>query len=622
MSKKNQQKKTDLNKSDFVDDTPIIVVKRVLSENFHLYRFTYFLAILCMVAIAATTAFSAYIIKDVVNEVFDDKKLSAAFGLAGIVLLVFFIKGMAGFGQHVLLSRIGNNIVARYQKRLYEHMLHLGVGYYSDTRSAYLVGQINQNLGGIRQLLNQLITVFARDLLSFIGLFYVMIIMDPYMTIGSILVMPIAGYVISRYVKQIKKLARKNVNVNSHVASSMIESTQGISVLKAFTMEEQMQERVGDLVNKAERQANSIALINARTKPLTETLGGIAIAGAIAFGGYRVIELDGNNGAMLAFLTAAMLAYEPARRLAAFRVGFEKSLVNVRMIYELLDTKPRQADKPNAKPAKITKGKIEFKNVKFAYQDGDKVGEQIINDVSFIAESGKTTALVGPSGGGKTTLINLALRFYDLTSGTIKIDNQDISNVQVVGMRENMALVSQQPVLFEGSVADNIRFAKPDATQEQIEEAAKLAQAHDFILGMPQGYDTPIGEMGSNLSGGQRQRLSIARALLRDAKILLLDEATSALDNKSEKLVQHALNTLMKGRTTIVVAHRLSTIQNADKIVVIDRGNVVEQGDHKTLMRNKNGLYANLQKLGASTNKLSKVKKPATRAKKSTVKAK
>ncbi|MBL1406210.1 MAG: ABC transporter ATP-binding protein [Rhizobiales bacterium] len=617
-----QQKNADLNKSELVDDTPTVIVKRVLSENFHLYRFTYFLAILCMIAIAATTAFSAYIIKDVVNEVFDDKKLSAAFGLAGIVLLVFFIKGMAGFGQHVLLNRIGNNIVARYQKRLYEHMLNLGVGYYSDTRSAFLVGQINQNLSGIRQLLNQLITVFARDLLSFIGLFYVMILMDPYMTIGSILVMPIAGFVISRYVKKIKKLARQNVNVNSHVASSMIETAQGISVLKAFTMEEQMQNRVGSLINKAERQANGIALINARTKPLTETLGGIAIASAIAFGGYRVIELDGNNGAMLAFLAAAMLAYEPARRLASFRVGFEKSLVNVRMIYELLDTPPRQADKPNAKLAKITKGKIEFKNIKFAYGSGDKIGEQVLNDVSFIAESGKTTALVGPSGGGKTTLINLALRFHDLTSGTIKIDNQDISNIQVVGMRENMALVSQQPVLFEGSVADNIRFAKPDATQEQIEEAAKQAQAHDFILQMPQGYETPISEMGSNLSGGQRQRLSIARALLRNAKILLLDEATSALDNKSEKLVQHALDTLMKGRTTIVVAHRLSTIQNADKIVVIDRGNVVEQGNHKTLMRNKNGLYASLQMLGASTASITKSKKPAKRAKKTTTKAK
>lgn len=622
MSKKNQHNNPDLNKSDFVDDTPTAVVKRVLGENFHLYKFSYLLAILCMVAIAATTAFSAYIIKDVVNEVFDDKKLSAAFGLAGIVLLVFFIKGMAGFGQHVLLSRIGNNIVARYQKRLYEHMLNLGVGYYSDTRSAYLVGQINQNLGGIRELLNQLITLFARDLLSFIGLFSVMILMDPYMTIGSLLVMPIAGYVISRYVKKIKVLARQNVNVNSHVASSMIETAQGISVLKAFTMEDQMKGRLSGLINKAERQANGIALINARTKPLTETLGGVAIAGAIAFGGYRVIELDGNNGAMLAFLAAAMLAYEPARRLASFRVGFEKSLVNVRMIYELLDTKPRQADKPNAKPAKITKGKIEFKNVNFSYTTGDKVGEQILNDISFIAENGKTTALVGPSGGGKTTLINLALRFYDLTSGTIKIDNQDISNIQVGGMRENMALVSQQPVLFEGSVADNIRFAKPDATQEQIESAAKKAQAHDFILEMPQGYDTPIGEMGSNLSGGQRQRLSIARALLRDAKILLLDEATSALDNKSEKLVQHALDTLMKGRTTIVVAHRLSTIQNADKIVVIDRGNVVEQGDHKTLMRDKDGLYAGLQKLAASSTKKTLAKKPTKRAKKTTTKVK
>lgn len=619
-----QQEKDNSSDDSLVDDKPTVIVKRVLGENFHLYKFTYLIAILCMVAIAGTTAFSAYIIKDVVNDVFDDKKLSAAFGLAGIVLMVFFVKGMAGFGQHVLLNRIGNNIVARYQKRLYDHMLNLGVGYFADNRSAYLVGQINQNLLGIRELLNQLITVFARDLLSFLGLFYVMIIMDPYMTLGSLLLMPIAGYVISRYVKRIKKLARQNVNINSHVASSMIETAQGISVLKAFTMENQMQGRVSDLVDKAEHQANGIALINARTKPLTETLGGIAIAGAIAFGGYRVIELDGNNGAMLAFLAAAMLAYEPARRLASFRVDFEKSLVNARMIYELLDTPPRQADKPNAKPAKITKGKMEFKNINFAYSNEGIIGDQVLNNVSFVAESGKTTALVGPSGGGKTTLVNLALRFHDLKSGSIKIDGQDIADMQVVGMREHMALVSQHPVLFEGSVADNIRFARPEASQAEIEDAAKLAQAHEFILEMPQGYDTPVGEMGSNLSGGQRQRLSIARALLRDAKILLLDEATSALDNKSEKLVQNALEKLMKGRTTIVVAHRLSTIQNADKIVVIDNGSVVEHGTHKTLMRGKNGLYASLQKISAAGAKTQTKLKAKTKKlpKKITAKAK
>lgn len=625
MSNSKLQKADELNIKSTALDNPIDVVKRVLGENFHIYKFTYLLAIGCMVLIAATTAFSAYIIKDVVNDVFDDKNLDAAYALASVVLLVFFVKGMAGFGQHVLLNRIGNNIVARYQKRIYKHMLNLGIGYYSDTRSAYLVGQINQNLNGIRQLLNQLITVFARDLLAFIGLFFVMITMDPYMTIGSLIVMPIAGYVISRYVKKVKVLARQNVNVNSHVASSMIETAQGISVLKAFTMEEQMQTRIGTMISKAERQANSIALVNARTKPLTETLGGIAIAGAIAFGGYRVIELGGNNGAMLAFLAAAMLAYEPARRLASFRVEFEKSLVNVRMIYELLDTPPRQADKPNAKPAKIPDGKIEFSNINFAYSDGDK----ILHDVSFVAESGKTTALVGPSGGGKTTLINLVLRFHDLTSGSIKIDGIDISDIQAASLRENMALVSQQPVLFEGTIGDNLRYARPDATQADLEEAAKQAQAHDFIMETPQGYDTPVGEMGSNLSGGQRQRISIARALLRNAKILLLDEATSALDNKSEKLVQSALTKLMKGRTTIVVAHRLSTIQNADKIVVIDRGSVVEQGSHQTLMTGKAGLYASLQKMSVALPKKAKAKKPARasktaakRSKTSTIKAK
>ncbi|MFK7901286.1 MAG: ABC transporter ATP-binding protein [Nitratireductor sp.] len=598
-----------------------VIVKRVLSENFHHYKFTYLAAIGCMFMIAGATAAMAYIIKDVVNDVFEAKQLSSAYLLAGAILVIFFTRGMAAFGQHVLLNRVGNNIVARYQKRVFDHMLKLGVGFYADTRSAYLVGQINQNLSGVRKLLNQLITVFARDLLTFIGLLSVMIYMDPLMAFGSLFVMPIAGFVLSRYVKRIKKLSREEIDVNSRVMSSMVETAQGIPVVKAFTMESQMADKLGGLVNNAESRANSIALVNASTKPLTETLAGLAIAGSIAFGGWRVIALDGDNGALLAFLTAAMLAYDPARRLASFRVEFEKSLVNARMVYELLDTPPRQTDRANAKDFKPTNGEIEFKDVCFAYENG----EQVLNKVSIKAAKGKTTALVGPSGGGKTTLINLVLRFYDLTSGSIKVDGQDIQNLKAASLRANMALVSQHPVLFEGTIAENLRYARPNATDAEIVEAAKLAQAHDFILETPQGYETPIGEMGSNLSGGQRQRISIARALLRDAKILLLDEATSALDNKSEKLVQNALDQLMKGRTTIVVAHRLSTIQNADKIVVIDSGRVVEQGTHKSLMSAKNGktgMYSKLQKISSSAPKKTNAAKKRTTKKPTTKTAK
>ena len=570
------------------------VMRRVVRENWSHYRRQYALAILCMAAVAATTAYSAYIIKDIVNEVFEKKNLAMAWGVAGLVLAIFTVKGLAGFGQSVILGRIGNNIIARYQKRAYDKMLHLGVGFYHDTRSAYLAGQITQNISGVRNMLNQVITIVARDFLTLIGLISVMVWQDPIMALGSLVVLPVASYVISRYVKQMKKLSRKEVNLNARVNSAMVETAQGITVLKAFTLEEPMAEKVGGLIGQAEKQSNRINLINARTRPLTETLGGLAIAGAIAFGGWRVISYGGDPGALLSFLAAAMLAYDPARRLAAFRVQFEKSLVNARMLYELLDAPPRQADKPNATDIVVDRGEIVLDNVNFSYGNG----ETVLDGVSFRAEAGTSTALVGPSGGGKTTIINLIQRFYDLQGGQILVDGQNIADIAVASLRGRISYVSQQPVLFEGTVAENIGYGRPGATQAEIEEAAKLAQAHDFIMELPAGYQTEVGELGSNFSGGQRQRLSIARAVLRDAPILLLDEATSALDNESEKLVQQALDKLMEGRTTVVVAHRLSTIRNADRIVVIDHGRVIEEGSHAALMKRAGGLYSRLYRLG------------------------
>ncbi|MCB1384694.1 MAG: ABC transporter ATP-binding protein [Nitratireductor sp.] len=579
---------------DYENESALKVVQRIFTENFVRYRGQYALAILCMVIVAATTAYSAYIIKDVVNEVFDDKNLAKAYSIAGLILLIFFVKGMAGFGQEVLLKRISNNIVARYQKQVFDHILRLGVGYLSDTRSAFIVSQTNRNISGIQNMLNTVITTFARDLLTMIALIVVMVVQDPLMSVGSLLVMPIAAYVISRYVKRVKQISRRQVNLASNVVSNMVEAAQGISVVKAYTMETQLKREVGDKIKKTEKQSNTIALINARTKPLTETLGGFAIAGAVAFGGWRVIALDGNPGALLSFLAAAMLAYDPARRVASFRVQFENSLVNARMLYELLDTPPRQSDKPDASTIAIEGGEIKFDHVEFSY-DGET---PVLRDVSFTARAGEVTALVGPSGGGKSTIINTLLRFHDLQGGAIRVDGQNIADVKVRGLRENIAFVSQSPVMFEGSVADNILFGRPGASRDAIEEAARQAQAHDFIMAMPQGYDTPVGEMGANFSGGQKQRISIARAILRNAPILLLDEATSALDNESEKLVQRALEELMVGRTTIVIAHRLSTIRNADKIIVIDQGQIRETGSHADLAARPRGVYARLHRMG------------------------
>lgn len=594
------------------------IVKRVLSENWKLYYKQYLVAFVFLGAVAASTAFVAYIVKNITNDVFVKQDLDAAFYIAVSIFAVFTIRGLATYGYLTVLGKIGNNIVARYQRRIFDHLLSLGVQFHKSNRSAYIVGQINQNIIAMRTMMNDIVIVFARDLFTLIALIVVMLIQDWHMTVVSMSVMPLIIFIMSRYVRRIRKVAKQEVDLNARVNSSLIENSQGMEIVKAFTMEDQMAEKMRYLTEQAEIRSNRIVKLNAKTKPPTEILAGFAIAGVVAYGGYRVAELGHDAGGMFSFLTAAMLAYEPARKLASFRVSFERSLVNARMLYEILDTPPRQSDKPDANPITIKKGKVEFRDVSFSYADGDPV----LEGVSLVANPGKTTALVGPSGGGKSTLILLTQRFFDLSSGQILIDGQDISDHTAQSLRANLAYVSQTAIMFEGSILENIRYGRPEATNEEIFEAAKLAQAHDFILEQPQGYETTVGEMGGNLSGGQRQRISIARAFLRDAPILLLDEATSALDNESELLVQQALDKLVKGRTTIVIAHRLSTIRNADKIYVIENGKVAQDGTHSSLMRKTTGTYARLHGIGSNavapkiaTRKKEPVKRQSTKRK-------
>jgi ATP-binding cassette subfamily B protein len=382
------------------------------------------------------------------------------------------------------------------------------------------------------------------------------------------------------------------VHLNSHVLGAMQETIQGIAIVKAFTMEEELERKVNKLIKGAESRANRIARLSERTSPLTESFAGFAVASVLAYAAYRSIYFNVPPGAFFSFVTALLLAYDPARRLARLQVQMERAVVNARMIYELLDMEPRQRDLPDARPLTVTQARIEFRNVSFAYGN-----ESVLSGVSFTAEGGATTALVGPSGAGKSTVISLIPRFYDPREGEILIDGQDIAHITKKSLRQQLAYVSQQPYLFEGTIRDNIRYGRPEATDAEVEEAARLAYAHDFISAQPQGYETPVGENGVTLSGGQRQRLSIARALVRNAPILLLDEATSALDTESEAAVQKALDEAMSGRTVVVIAHRLSTVVRADKIVVMQQGRVVEEGNHETLAKVSDGLYARLNNL-------------------------
>ncbi|SIR07274.1 ATP-binding cassette, subfamily B [Rhizobium sp. RU35A] len=571
------------------------VLKRIIAENGREHVRGYLFAILCLVAVALSTAFTAWIMESVVNEAFANKRADLVWIICGAIFIAFVLRGLASYGQAVTLSKIGNNIVAQYQKRLYTHLMKLSVGFYSESRSAHLAAQISQNVNGIRDVLNLTVTSTARDFLSLIALIFVMITKDPILSLIVFGVAPPLLYALRYVSRRLRSATRESVELNSHVLGAMQETIQGIAIVKAFTMEEELSRKVNGIIDAAENRSNRIARLTERTSPLTETFAGLSISSVVGYAAFRSIYDGVPPGAFFAFITALLMAYDPARRLAKLQVQMERAVVNARMIYALLDLQPQQRERPGAPDLVVSEARVELKGVTFRYGEGDA----ILKAVDIVAEGGKTTALVGPSGAGKSTIISLIPRFYDPSEGAILIDGQDISQVTKASLRQHLAYVSQQPYLFEGTIRDNIRYGRPEASDAEVEEAARLAYAHDFILAQPQGYETPVGENGVTLSGGQRQRLSIARALVRRAPILLLDEATSALDNESEAAVQKALDTAMKGRTVVVVAHRLSTIVKADKIIVMAEGRVMEEGNHESLARRPDGLYARLNNLQA-----------------------
>ena len=574
------------------------MIRRVLSENFSDHKISYAKAIAGSLMISGATVFVGYIMRDVINDIFYRQRADLIAAISGSILLAFILRGLGSYIQAVQLAKIGNNLAAIYQKRIFAHLMKLGLNFYNDHRSGHLAAQINQNISGMRDLMNMTVTSLARDAVMLIGLLSIMVYQEPYLSLYSLLIAPPLILTVTYVSRRIRTVTREVVHLNSHLLGAMQETTQGIAIVKAFTMEDQLRNKINGLIERAEARSNKIASVSERVTPISEILAGIAIAAVIAYAGYRAIAEQQPPGTMFAFITSMMLAYDPARRLARLQVNLERALVNARMIYEILDLKPAQTDRPDAVELNIKDGTVRFDDVEFAYHAKDNPEyQQVLKGISFIAQAGETTAIVGASGAGKSTLITLIQRFYDVNSGRILIDDQDIAGVTVNSLRHSIAYVSQQPYLFEGSIADNIRYGRPDATQEEVVEAAKLANAHEFIIRQPQGYDSPVGENGVTLSGGQRQRLSIARAIVRNAPILLLDEATSALDNDSEKRVQQALETIMKDRTTIVIAHRLSTVVNADKIIVMEAGNIVEEGRHADLVAIENGVYARFYQL-------------------------
>ena len=576
-------------------DTPYgaaSLIRRLLAEQGVVHWRRYAIAFALMAISAGCTALSAYLIGNVINEAYVNRSLPGILILGGVTVVLFATKGLATYGHSVMLSQIGNRIVADNQRKVFDKLLNEGLGFFSDRHSTEFIARLSAGAAAATQVINLLVTSIGRDLLSLVGLVTVMVVQDPYMSLFAFVVAPPAFFLLRKLVRRIYSIARSQFQGGTRIIETLQETLQGIRIVKAFTLEEIMRERFNRNVAAVEHEANKMARVSNRASPLMETLGGCAIAMAIMYGGYRVIETGATPGQFFSFIAAFLLAYEPAKRLARLNIELNSGLVGVRILFEVLDAPPSEPADDNKPALHIKSSLLEFDDVYFAYR-GD---ESVLRGMSFVAEPGKLTALVGPSGGGKTTVFNLLLRFYEAERGKIVIGGQDIRQVSRRSLRHQIAYVGQDVFLFRGTVRENIAFGKPDASEDEIFAAAKAAYAHDFILSFPRGYDTPVGEHGLQLSGGQRQRVAIARALIKNAPIILLDEATAALDSESELQVREAMEHLCQGRTTLAVAHRLHTISHADRIFVIEEGQAVESGRHDELLL-KNGRYASFYRL-------------------------
>ena len=569
-----------------------ILIRRLVMEQGASYWRRYLFAFVLMGVAAGATSLSAYLLGAAINKAYVDKNIPGIAFYSAVIFLLFLIRGIAIYQQTVTLSKISNAILANNQRRLFGKLMSESVGFFSVRHSSEFLARLTQGANAVTQVLSLLINAVGRDLLLLVGLVVVMLVQDPYMALLGFLIAPPAMLVLRKLVKRIKGLAYNQFTGTADILETMQESLQGIRTVKAFTLEQTMRERINVSIEAVERTANKMARVSNRSGPLMETLGGFAVAAGLMYGGYGVVALHATPGQFFSFLTAFLMAYEPAKRLARLNIDLNSGLVGARMLLEVVDSPATEVSDDDKPALKLRDSRVELRDVSFCY----RAGETVLNRMSFVAEPGKVTALVGPSGGGKSTVLALLLRFYEVTQGEIVIDGQTISKVSRRSLRQQTAYVGQDVYLFRDTIRANIAFGKPGATEAEIIEAARAACAHEFIMAFPLGYDTPVGEHGTQLSGGQRQRIAVARALIKNAPIILLDEATAALDSESEKQVQEAIEHLCQSRTTIVIAHRLHTIVHADTILVVEAGEIVEQGRHDDLLRH-GGRYASFFRL-------------------------
>lgn len=566
------------------DGSSIAMMRRLMAEHGRRHVAAYTLALVLMALSAGATVVSVSLLRPIVNGMTLDVGGPGAFGRLRVLALsvagLYVLRGVATFGQLVIMSRTGNRIVAALQARVYDHLLRQPVAFFQQRHSSDLMARLALSANSVRDVVQLIVTTAGRDALTLVGLVVIMVWNDPLMATLLVALMPLGAMLLGRLMRRVRKHARRQFDGSARIMETIQETVQGIGIVKSFNLEGVMRSRMAASIGDVEHAANRMARSVAMASPVSETMGGIAVATLLLYGGWRVAVAHADPGSFFSFIVAMLTAYEPMKRLGKLNLELQNGLVNAHIIYDVLDEPLTDADDAQKPPLAVGAGRITFDNVFFRY----RVTDRVLEDVSFVAEPDSTTALVGPSGGGKSTIISLIQRFFEPQGGRIAIDGQDIAAIASGSLRDRIAFVSQTVFLFRGTIADNIALGRPGATADEIETAARAAHAHDFILALSDGYATAVGEQGGNLSGGQRQRIAIARAFLKQAPILLLDEPTAALDADSEREVQKALDALRIGRTTIVVAHRLQTIVGADRICVMEDGRIVETGTHEELL--------------------------------------
>ncbi len=572
-----------------LDYTTKHMLRRLAEEYLLQHKTRLWLAAVCMMVVAIGTAAQAWLLQPVLDDIFLQKNERLLWVIPIALVGIAVIAGLANYAQTMLMRYVGQRIVADMQVQLFSHLMHADIGLFHEQSAGRLVSRFTNDIQMMRQAVSSVLAGLAKECLSLVVLVGLMFYQSWQLSLVALVAFPIAIYPIMRLGKRMRKVADGTQHELGEFTNTLDETFQNVHVVKAYGQEEYEVSKARSGIFRLFTLYMRASRVQAAASPMMEAVGAIGIAAVIGYGGYQVIHGENTPGGFFSFIAAMIMAYKPLRSLAGLNNQLQEGLAAANRFFGVLDNKPVIRDMDHTVPLHVPNGDIVLERVSFRYNDHVAA----LSDVSLHVPAGQMVALVGASGSGKTTIMNILLRFYHIEQGNIWIDGQDISDVSIVSLRQSIAVVSQDIMLFDDTVANNIAYGMRDASREAIEEAASMAAAHEFIMELPQGYDTKVGSHGVNLSGGQRQRLCIARAFLKDAPILLLDEATSALDSQSEHMVQDALLKLMASRTTLVIAHRLSTIQHADRIYVLEKGRVVESGTHQSLL-DKGQYYAAL----------------------------